>query len=224
MLGYLRTYKREHTCIQSKQADKELDDLRLAEPFEELEKYALEFDMSSLDSLQHGHTPYVVILIKALHKWKEDHAGSMPKSFEEKDAFKATVKEMARDSSKEANFDEAITNAFKAFSYEAVPYEIQEILDDPKADSKDFHSNFWVLVSALKQFVVENGCLPVSGKVPDMTATSDFYITLQKIYQEKARSDREKVKEIITKQAEEKGLMEMLFEDEDIKVFCENAR
>mmetsp|Transcript_26139 Transcript_26139/g.25999 ORF Transcript_26139/g.25999 Transcript_26139/m.25999 type:complete len:265 (-) Transcript_26139:329-1123(-) len=224
MIGYLRLYKKEHACIQSKHADKELDDLRLAEPFEELEKYALEFEMSSLGSLEHGHTPYVIILIKALHKWKEAHDGKMPSNFEEKDAFKATIKEMARDFSKEANFNEAIENAYKAFSYESVPYEIQQILDNPKADSKEFHSNFWTLVSALKQFIAENGCLPVSGKVPDMTATSDFYITLQKIYQEKAKEDREKIKEIITKQADEKGLMEMLFEDEDIKVFCENAR
>jgi amyloid beta precursor protein binding protein 1 len=110
MIGYLRSYKKEHTCIQSKQADKEDDDLRLAEPFEELEKYALEFDMSGLDSLEHGHTPYVVILIKALKKWKDEHDGNMPKNFEEKDAFKAEVKAMARDASKEANFNEAIEN------------------------------------------------------------------------------------------------------------------
>ena len=57
-----------------------------------------------------------------------------------------------------------------------------------------------------------------------MTATSGFYITLQKLYQEKAKEDRGKLKAILAKQAEEKGLMEMLFEDGDIKTFCENAR
>lgn len=223
MIGYLREYQREHTCIQSKPADKEIDDLRLAEPFEELEKYALDFDMAPLDSLQHGHVPYVVVLIKALHAWKESHEGKMPSSFAEKDEFKASIKAMARDASKEANFREAIENSFKAFGYEAVPFAIQEILDDPKADSKEFHSTFWTLVSALKQFVAENGWLPVSGKVPDMTATSDFYITLQKIYQDKAKADRERLKSILAKQAEEKGLMEFLFEDDEIKTFWENA-
>jgi hypothetical protein len=57
-----------------------------------------------------------------------------------------------------------------------------------------------------------------------MTATSDFYITLQRIYQSKAKSDREKIKAILSKQAEDKGLMEIIFNDDEIKVFCENSR
>jgi len=157
MIGYLRLYIKEHTCMQSKVADKELDDLRLAQPFAELEKHALDFDFESLDSLQHGHAPYAIILIKALHAWKESHDGNLPKNFKEKEEFKATIKAMSRNFSKEANFAEAIDNAFKAFSYEAVPAEIQAILDDEKASSNEFHSNFWTLVSALKQFVDENG-------------------------------------------------------------------
>ena len=157
MIGYLRLYKGEHTCIQSKPADKELDDLRLAEPFEELEKYALEFDFAPLDSMEHAHVPYVVILVKALHTWKENHGGNLPSTFAEKDQFKESIKGMARNYSKEVNFGEAVENAFKAFSYEAVPFEIQAILDDPKAESNEFHSDFWTLASALKQFVSENG-------------------------------------------------------------------
>lgn len=205
--------------MQSKPADVEVDDLRLAVPFEELEKYALEFDMEPLDSLQHGHTPYVVILIKALDAWKKSHEGKLPKTFEEKDAFKATIKAMARDYSKEANFSEAIDNAYKAFSYEPVPYQVQEILDDEKAGSDKFHSDFWTLVSALKLFVEEKGCLPVSGKVPDMTATSDFYINLQRLYQKKAKEDRETLKSLIEKYTESKGLMTPDFDDEVIKTF-----
>lgn len=224
MIGYLRLYKKEHTIIQSKPADVALDDLRLAAPFEELEKYALEFDMEPLDSMEHGHVPYVILLIKALNKWKESHDGKLPASFAEKDEFKETIKSMARDYSKELNYNEAVENAFKAFSYEPVPYNIQEILDDEKADSKEFHSNFWTLVSALKEFVNQYGCLPVNGKVPDMTATSEFYITLQRIYQNKAKDDREKLYTILTKQAEEKGLMDLLFEEDEVKTFCENCR
>lgn len=224
MIGYCRLYKREHTSMQSKPADVEIDDLRLAAPFDELEKYALEFDMESLDSLQHGHTPYVVILIKALDAWRQSHDNKLPKSFEEKDEFKGTIKKMAKDFSKEANFNEAVENAYKAFSYQAVPDMIQEILDDEKADSKEFHSTFWTLVSALKEFVNQKGCLPVSGKVPDMTATSDFYITLQKLYQKKAKEDRELFSSILSKQANEKDIMEPVFENDEIKTFCENCR
>lgn len=219
MIGYLRICKKEHTIIQSKPADKELDDLRVAAPFEELEKYALEFDMSQLGSLEHGHTPYVIILIKVIDAWKKDHDGKMPKTFAEKDEFKAKIKAMSRDYSKEANFAEATENAYKAFSYEPVPFQIQEILDHEKASSNEYHSKFWTLVSALKEFVAQYGCLPVSGKVPDMTATSELYITLQRIYQKKAKEDREALSKILSKQAEEKGLMDILFDDDEIKVF-----
>lgn len=179
--------------------------------------------MEGLDSLKHSHTPYVIILIKALNKWKEEHEGKLPKSFKEKDEFKAGIKAMARDYSMEANYGEAVENAYKAFNYEPVPYEIQEILDNEKAKSSDYHSRFWTLVSALREFVENNGCLPVSGKVPDMTATSEFYIELQRIYQKKAKEDREQIKEIIAKQSEEKKLMELEFEDDEIKTFCENC-
>jgi amyloid beta precursor protein binding protein 1 len=219
MIGYLRQYKREHCSIESKPADKELSDLRLASPFEELEKYCLDFDMEPLDSMEHGHVPYVVILIKAFKIWKESHNGELPKSFAEKDEFKATVKSMAKNFSKEINFTEAIENAYKAFGYEAVPFQIQEILDDPKATDDKYHSNFWTLVSALKRFVDENGCLPVTGKVPDMTATSESYITLQKIYQEKAKQDRAKLGTILSQLAEEKGLMDVIFSEDEIRTF-----
>lgn len=208
--------------MQAKPADVELDDLRLAEPFEELEKFCLDFETEHLDSLEHSHIPYVVIVIKALHKWKADHDSQLPKTFQEKDEFKNMIKGMARDYSAELNFIEAVDKCFKAFNYEPVPYQIQEILDDEKTDSKEYHSNFWLYVSALKQFVSENGCLPVNGKVPDMTATSDFYISMQRIYQKKAEEDREKFYKIINKQIEEKGLMEFALDKDEIKTFCEN--
>jgi amyloid beta precursor protein binding protein 1 len=41
-------------------------------PFPELQNFALSFDMSSLDSQEHGHTPYVVILIQLLQKWRAE--------------------------------------------------------------------------------------------------------------------------------------------------------
>ena len=224
MIGYLRSYRKEHTCIQSKHADKEPEDLRMAAPFESLETYVRNFDLNALDNMEHKHTPYAIIVIKAVLKWKEDHGGKLPTNMTEKEEFKASIKSMARNFHDELNFIEAIDNAYKVFSYEPIPFEIQEILDDEKANSSDYHSKFWSLVSALKQFVDENGWLPVSGKIPDMVSTSDFYITLQRIYQKKAVEDRERISSILSKQAEDKGLMDIIFDENEVKTFCENAR
>lgn len=44
-------------------------------------------------------------------------------------------------------------------------------------------NKFWVLCSALKEFIKErNDLLPVKGVVPDMTADSEKYISLQNVY------------------------------------------
>jgi amyloid beta precursor protein binding protein 1 len=40
--------------------------LRIDQPFEQLEKYALGLDLDGMDSMEHSHVPYVVLLIRAL--------------------------------------------------------------------------------------------------------------------------------------------------------------
>lgn len=45
-------------------------------------------------------------------------------------------------------------------------------------------SNFWILASALKQFLDNDGSrkyLPLNGSIPDMTSTTEGYIALQKM-------------------------------------------
>ncbi|CAG8791062.1 6129_t:CDS:2, partial [Racocetra fulgida] len=47
-------------------------DLRLDVPFPALEQYVKPFDFDSMDNMDHGHIPYVVILLKYLDQWKKD--------------------------------------------------------------------------------------------------------------------------------------------------------
>lgn len=44
-------------------------------------------------------------------------------------------------------------------------------------------SKFWILAAALKEFVANEGggLLPVQGSIPDMTATTEGYVNLQKM-------------------------------------------
>jgi hypothetical protein len=48
-------------------------------------------------------------------------------------------------------------------------------------------------LAALKRFVDEHGCLPVSGQLPDMTSDSKSYATLLNIYRQKALEDAQEV-------------------------------
>jgi amyloid beta precursor protein binding protein 1 len=45
--------------------------LRIDKPFPALEKYARELELDSMDSMEHSHVPWVVLLVKAACSWKD---------------------------------------------------------------------------------------------------------------------------------------------------------
>jgi amyloid beta precursor protein binding protein 1 len=47
-----------------------LIDLRVHAPFPALLAFAESFDYEKMDSMEHGHIPAVIILVKALEAWK----------------------------------------------------------------------------------------------------------------------------------------------------------
>ena len=59
-------------------------------------------------------------------------------------------------------------------------------------------SFFWIFAHALRAFVDDAAntlrVLPLSGALPDMTATSDGYVALATMYKKKAEEDVEKVR------------------------------
>ena len=59
------------SVVESK-PDNPADDLRLSQPWPELEQYALSLDFSKMDSTEHSHTPYVVILLQHAAKWRKE--------------------------------------------------------------------------------------------------------------------------------------------------------
>ena len=55
-------------------------------------------------------------------------------------------------------------------------------------------AKFWVLVESLRRFVGGNGGLPpLAGALPDMTATTDLYLDLKRLYTEKHEQDAAQV-------------------------------
>jgi NEDD8-activating enzyme E1 regulatory subunit len=46
-------------------------DLRLDTPWSDLTSLAASFNYSKMDDFEHGHVPYIIILLKALEQWKE---------------------------------------------------------------------------------------------------------------------------------------------------------
>lgn len=46
--------------------------LRIDKPFPALLQHAMSLDFDAMDPTDHGHVPYVVILVRILEEWKRD--------------------------------------------------------------------------------------------------------------------------------------------------------
>jgi len=81
LVGYLRIQNPEHSIVESKM-DNPFVDLRILETVDghwpELLEYSNKIDYNSLDSTEHAHVPFLVILIKALQEWRKGHGGKKP--------------------------------------------------------------------------------------------------------------------------------------------------
>ena len=194
MLGYIRLVVQEHTIIES-HPDNPLEDLRMDRPFPELTRFTECIELDKLSDTDHRQVPYPVILLHMLKHWKKDHNGQFPKNYKEKKEFKLLV-DAARRSVEEENFDEAVKSVNTAISVSSVPSNVWKVLEDSLCiEVSKESSNFWILASALREFVSSGGggLLPVRGSIPDMFSSSDKYIGLQRLYQARASADAEAV-------------------------------
>mmetsp|Transcript_11041 Transcript_11041/g.46018 ORF Transcript_11041/g.46018 Transcript_11041/m.46018 type:complete len:167 (+) Transcript_11041:1006-1506(+) len=108
----------------------------------------------------------------------------------------------------EENFDEALRKAYLVMFSPERNVLSSEAFDgrkgeDGKGPSSSLNRSFWLFVASLKKFVEEEGRLPVSGKLPDMTSDTESYVGLQRIYQSKSRKDAEKLASYVDRIAHE---------------------
>lgn len=177
-------------------------DLRLVSSFPSLDAMAYSIDLSTLESHQHGHVPYPIILLQAIKVWKQKHDGKAPASFAEKQEFQSFVKSMRRDEN-QINFEEAVQNAYLAYTEQTVV--IPENLKPSSTLGKLYHG--------LQTFMGRHqGRPPLNGSIPDMTASTDWYVQLQRIYKDQAESDLKEMKELCSD-----------VPDDDVSSFCANV-
>ncbi|KAL4063731.1 hypothetical protein V8B97DRAFT_1914141 [Scleroderma yunnanense] len=183
---------REHTIIESH--SETLPSLRIDKPFPALREHALSIDFASMDPTEHGHIPYVVILVRVLDDWKRAHGGNPPRTHVERQEFKKSIHAL-KVKPDEENFDEAEAQAYRCWTETKVPSEIALLFDDPSISPEALEerpSPFFHLLAALKEFTdqSETHTLPLTSTLPDMKSDTANYIHLQKLY--KARAEEEK--------------------------------
>ncbi|KAI4283387.1 MAG: hypothetical protein L6R38_002199 [Xanthoria sp. 2 TBL-2021] len=203
-------------------------DLRLLEPWPELQAFAKSKteNLDALSNLDHGHIPYLLLLLRFLTDWRESHDGNPPSEYREKKEFKSFVESKARTDNPEGgeeNFDEAAAAILKSLNKPSLPSGLRQVLEDPnsKEPQKD-SANFWLVANAIQKFHQTHGALPLPGALPDMKAQSQDYIQLQNIYKAKARYDIEEVtKSVRSTEADLKRHTPV--EAKEIESFCKGA-
>ncbi|KAK3955113.1 hypothetical protein QBC32DRAFT_206174 [Pseudoneurospora amorphoporcata] len=199
-------------------------DLRLLSPWPELVEFAKSMtkDIDGLDNFEHGHLPFVVILLYYLDQWKATHNGAYPSKYKEKTEFRQLVRDAARTDNPEGgeeNFDEAAAAVLKTVTPSSLPSGLKEVFEFEHEDPIQERPMFWIIADAVKMFYTEHGSLPLPGNVPDMKAQSKVYVQLQNIYKTKARKDAAEV--LQTAQAIAGAGREV--DPAEVDLFCKNA-
>lgn len=174
----------------------------------------------------HGHVPYLALLLHYLEEWKKTHSGEAPQNYKEKTEFRTTVSQAARTNNPEGgeeNFDEAVAAVLKSLNPPEVGSSVKEIFTAPESLLiREDSPTFWVIANAIGLFYTKYGVLPVPGSVPDMKARSKDYIELQNIYKSKARKDFAEVLESV-RFLERNANRSTPIDEKDVELFCKNA-
>ncbi|ODM20199.1 hypothetical protein SI65_05187 [Aspergillus cristatus] len=203
-------------------------DLRLVNPWPELAEAGAQIsNLDSMDNHQHGHVPYVLLLLHYLEKWKAAHNGSTPSNYKEKTEFREMVRASARMNNAEGgeeNYDEAAAAVLKSLNPFSLRSTLREIFEMEKCKNLKPESNdFWIIASAINEFYQKYQVLPLPGSLPDMKAQSADYVALQNIYKTKAKKDVEEVTGIVRRIESQLGSRPSPVPEKDIEIFCKNA-
>lgn len=114
-------------------------DLRLLNPWPELVEFArgMTKNIGALDDHEHGHLPYVVILLHYLEEWRHAHNGQNPVKYDEKSEFGKFVLSKARSNNPEGgeeNFQEAAVAINKNIKVPELEPGIQELFHHQALD------------------------------------------------------------------------------------------
>lgn len=139
-VGILRIQIRELGFVQTR-LDSLPPDLRLHQSFPELESLINDTDFSQIqDSTQAAHIPYVVILGKAIQKFRAEHNDRLPKSREDKSVFKQIVNSLRPACCPQIaeNFEEALKPFTLSLCYAdagTIPSTLRELLTDTRSNT-----------------------------------------------------------------------------------------
>jgi amyloid beta precursor protein binding protein 1 len=113
-------------------------DLRLVKPWPELIAFAAEKTkgLDTMDHHDHGHVPYVLILLHHLEEWKKNHDGKVPSVYKEKHEFRDLVRAGMHTNNAEGgeeNYEEATAAVLKSLNEPTPSSAVKEVFNAEEA-------------------------------------------------------------------------------------------
>lgn len=219
--GAVRVYSKEHFCYNIDPYPK--PDLRMYDPFpllKQLVEQQTEFN---------SHIPYVLVLAKQVHVWKQAHGGLLPQTKEDKDAFKLQIKQLSLEAGTgglEENLEEGLKLVYHCFAKPELPPNLQSLFADSKTLKADAGSETkWILAKSLKDFYSQHGELPLNGTIPDMTSTTDLFVQVQQCYNEQSKLDYNEFSSLVDANLKVCGKSDFAqaIPEEERQIFCKFA-
>lgn len=121
----------------------------------------------------------------------------------------------------EENIDEAVSQAYRAWTATGIPSDIVALFSDPALEEPPSALSpdsaiFFHLVRALKLFSQQPPhTLPLTSTLPDMKSDTKSYIHLQTLYKQRADEEKQLFRSFIGQ--------ELAIEDEAVDEFVKNA-
>jgi amyloid beta precursor protein binding protein 1 len=144
-----------------------------------------------------GKRQYVVfvhVTCLVLTSSNAQHNGLPPQTHAEKQEFKSILNAQKRNSDEE-NFDEAIAQAYRAWTPTVTPPHLIELFTDKTTTSTPFGH----LLAALRSFTEQSPhVLPLSATLPDMKSDTESYVRLQNLYRTQAAEEREQFRALLS--------------------------
>jgi amyloid beta precursor protein binding protein 1 len=144
-----------------------------------------------------GKRQYVVfvhVTCLVLTSSNTQHNGLPPQTHAEKQEFKSILNAQKRNSDEE-NFDEAIAQAYRAWTPTVTPPHLIELFTDKTTTSTPFGH----LLAALRSFTEQSPhVLPLSATLPDMKSDTESYVRLQNLYRTQAAEEREQFRALLS--------------------------
>lgn len=201
-IGRIRLFSRApHVVLEPKAEEGRIDDLRIANPWPPLARFADSFDISlEAEEIDVVHVPWLVLLAKAISVCKEQKMAVSRASI-------MSVLVQLRAGRDGLNFHEAAQNVYRVTALvpdTEVVHDLWNMIETFRDSTDTLVCDLVDVLKAVIAFFNEKRVLPLPRmSLPDMTSRTDSYTELVEIFRAQSEIDHSEVMSRCSRKVEE---------------------